>query len=251
MTGRNTNSDILGSIDQYNVKSIYGFSYTFSPLYGGRKFWKEHAIPKETIEELHRRDVGFDLTLSSHIYSDEAYEQTLEMLERHHRVGNTVTVVNNTLARKLRTDFPKYRLKASCIRDPRTLDRLYKDIELFDEVVLDPNMLRDFDFIQSIPYEIRDNIVLFGSTGCMFNCSNKTCFPTISKDYAKSTMSVTDGCIKNRHGFKSPFYWWDYENSPLYEGFNRIKLELPMAHQMPIRFPTDWGTKKVIPLVAA
>jgi uncharacterized protein (DUF779 family) len=240
LSGRQPVHKILDRIKLYKASSIFGFSYINSPLYGGRSQFDVHTIPKETIDAFQKDGITFDIALSNHHFNEALYKETIPLLEEHYKEGNGIVVVNNRLARVIRRDFPKYKIKASCIRDPRSLDSINRSLELYDEIAIHPQAMRDTAFIKNLPEKHR--MILFGGIGCLLDCSNTVCFPIASKVFAVNP-DIKKGCAKLNSGYVSPFYWFDWENSPLFEGFNKIKLELPQKHQFEVRLSKDWPNK--------
>ena len=240
LSGRSPISRVVAMAEKYQAANVFGFSYLYSPLYGGRSIYAEHALSKDIIDALESKGISFSITLSSHFFSEAQYEQSLPLLQEHYKPGNSVTVLNTKLAQRIRADFPDYILKASCIREPRTLEAVSRALDIFDEVVIHPQSMRNPAFIRALPEKNR--IILFGGIGCLLDCSDTVCFAIASKVLAGDSKRKK-GCPKLNSGYVSPFYWFDWENSPLFDGFNTIKLELPQDHQMQVRLPPAWPLK--------
>ena len=238
LTGRSINKNIRETAKQYNAKSVFGFSYIKSPLYGGRLTYEVNVIPKDTIDDLKLSGVGFDLALSNHYFNEDLYQQTIPVLEEHHEIGNSVIITNNKFALRVRSDFPKYRIKASCIRNPRTIESVYRTLEIFDELALQTNAIKNKTFIRSIPPELRDRVILFGNSGCLFNCAKPICYPSISRQFAGISIDYQCTNKDNQKHFEN-FYWFNYEDSELFDGFNNIKLVLPQPHHKIIHLDVD------------
>lgn len=242
LSGRGKGENLLDIIEQYKPKSVFGFSEEPSRLWGGRPYDNFHIIKNDIIEKFQNNGVGFDLVLSNILYSEDAYNNARKyLLPKYHKDGNGVVVTNWKLAVAIRRDFPKYNIKASCIRNPRTLAAIERGLELFDQVALQSNLIKNREFIESIPLNIRDRVILFGSSSCLFNCSKPSCYPAISRQNFK--VPVTGGCSGSGEPLLHRFYWFNYEEAKLFRGFETIKLVLPKGNSKIIYLDADTGNE--------
>jgi len=162
----------LGEID-----SLFGFVER-SELYGGRAF-RQRELSDRDVEQLNNAGIGVRLPLSNHFVERSEYERNLPFLEKYCRVGNSVIVTNDDLARWIRQDFPIYQIDASVIKNIKTHQQINKALELYDSVVLPMRINEDFDFLEKI--EAKDRITLFANAGCALTCPSKLCYLSFSR----------------------------------------------------------------------
>jgi len=159
------------------IDSVFGFLEK-STLYGGRPF-TEPQISDADVNKLYSVDIGVRIPLTNHYTEPEEYRENLLLLEKYHREGNAVIVTNDNLARWIRTDFPKYKIEASVIKNIDSYDEIENAFELYDTVVLPMKLNEDPDFLTQIENKAR--ITLFANAGCALTCPSKICYPSISK----------------------------------------------------------------------
>ncbi len=166
----------------YNANKIEYFFNSVkqsSRLYGGRPCRKELSFSYKNVEFLNAKGIGVMLTLSNHYFNEEAYANTIPILERLENNLNSVTTVNDDLALRIKQDFPLFKRKASVIKLINSLDGIHKALELYDSVVLHPNLNDNADLLQSV--DCKDKIVLFANSRCLYKCSHPICYKYISK----------------------------------------------------------------------
>jgi len=164
-------------IPHQEIDSVFGFLEK-STLYGGRPF-TEPQISGADVNKLYSVGIGVRIPLTNHYAEPEEYRENLPLLEKYHREGNAVIVTNDNLARWIRTDFPKYKIEASVIKNINSCDSIEKAFELYDTVVLPMKLNEDPDFLARIENKAR--ITLFANAGCALTCPSKICYPSISK----------------------------------------------------------------------
>jgi len=123
--------------------------------------------------------IGYRIPLTNHYVTREEYECNHCFLEKYHRGGNSVILVNDDLARWIKKDFPKYRVEASIIKNITTLQQIEKAFDIYDTVVLPTSLNENLEFLDKI--EPKNRITLFAYAGCGVNCPAKICYPSMSK----------------------------------------------------------------------
>ena len=63
-----------------DIKSVYGFTPHFSPLYGGRQFSSRRGVTDIDIDELLSHGIYFHLPLTNHFVDRAAYEKEYDYL---------------------------------------------------------------------------------------------------------------------------------------------------------------------------
>ncbi|WP_440873660.1 hypothetical protein [Thalassotalea sp. PLHSN55] len=159
------------------VESIFAFTER-STLYGGRPFHRPQLLAKD-IEQMYQLGIGYRIPLTNNFVTREEYETNVCFLEKYHRKGNSVILVNDDLAGWIRKDFPKYRIEASIIKSIDNTRRLDKALEIYDTVVLPTSLNENLEFLDNI--ECKQRITLFAFAGCGINCPSKICYPSMSK----------------------------------------------------------------------
>ena len=148
------------------VESIFAFTER-STLYGGRPFFKPNILDKD-IKSMYELGIGYRLPLTNHYVTREEYECNFCFLEKYHRDGNSVIIVNDDLAKWIKEDFPRYRVEASIIKNIKTHKRIDENLELYDTVVLPTSLNEQLEFLDKI--EGKSRITLFAYAGCGVNC---------------------------------------------------------------------------------
>jgi len=159
------------------IDSVFGFLEK-STLYGGRPF-TEPQISDADVNKLYSVGIGVRIPLTNHYAEPEEYQENQPLLEKYHREGNAVIITNDNLARWIRTDFPKYKIEASVIKNIDSYKEIEDASQLYDTVVLPMKLNEDPDFLTKIENKAR--ITLFANAGCALTCPSKICYPSISK----------------------------------------------------------------------
>lgn len=166
-------------IELKQVESLFGFADETSSLYGGRGVSRETLLSRENIQEIYNSGVGLSLTLTNHFFAEESYQSTYSLLLKHHKTGNSVVCNNDTLAQRIRQDFPLYKIKASLIKNLNSYEKVVAALATYDHVVIPMEMNDNDDFLSSLPE--KERITLFGNANCAYNCKARTCYKHISK----------------------------------------------------------------------
>lgn len=166
-----------GNVRLGEIDSLFGFVER-SELYGGRAY-RQRELSDRDVEQLNSAGIGVRLPLSNHFVERNEYDRNLPFLEKYHRLGNSVIVTNDDLARWIRQDFPFYRIDASVIKNIKTHRKIDEALELYDSVVLPMQINEDLDFLDKI--QAKDRITLFANAGCALTCPSKLCYVSFSR----------------------------------------------------------------------
>lgn len=226
------NEDILsylsrayGHIPFEEIESVFAFVER-STLYGGRQFVSPELSALD-IMLMYDSGIGFRIPLTNNYVEPAEYEQNAGLLDKYQRPGNSVIVVNDSLAQWIRRDFPGYKVEASIIKNLNSYEKIYKAMEIYDTVVLPTSLNENLDFLRDI--EQKERITLFAYAGCGVNCPSKICYPSISRfnKYNGYTGFECSRPLKSRDiRGKVEFDLGVYVEM----GFSRFKLIEPTAH---------------------
>lgn len=208
----------FASVPIAQIDSVFGF-VEHTTLYGGRIFTRPELTPYD-VHEMYYAGVGVRLPLTNHYVSDDEYNAAKPLLEQYHRDGNAAIVTNDSLAQRIRRDFPRYRIEASVIKNLNSYARVTSALELYDTVVLPMELNAETEFLSGLPD--KDRITLFANAGCALTCPSKICYVSISK-YNKTGA----GEFKCSQPLKERdmLGMIDFDLAPLRDlGFNRFKL---------------------------
>lgn len=180
--GKDSSSSMGKWLSQYdslnlNITSVFGFLEEFSPLYGGRVY-SGAEITSEDVSYLYSHGISIKILLSANKATKEEYEESKELLDKYHKEGNTVAIVNDDLARWIKRDYPKYLVEASVIKNTK-FSQVDKVLSLYDTVVLPMFMNDDIEQLKEVKQ--KDKVILFGNAGCAYNCPSKICYSAVSK----------------------------------------------------------------------
>ena len=167
------------SINQ--IKEVYGFAINYSRLYGGRSFKRTTLIRKNQLHDLKNLKIGFSLALTNHHFDEKSYIETCQLLKILNQSGNSITCTNNELARAIKKDFPKFKIKASMIKNLDTKEKIEEELDLYDFAVIPMNKNDDDSFLESLPQ--KERIVIFANANCAYNCPSRICYKAISDDF--------------------------------------------------------------------
>jgi hypothetical protein len=206
--------------DLSRIKSMFGHTVFFSRLYGGRPFDAKHSFTDRHIAALAKRGIGIALNLTNHFFTAKNYADSLPLLEKHHKKGNSVVCANDELALRVRHDFPDYQLGASMIKELDTAEKIEMALQLYDTVVVPMNKNDDDRFLESIRH--KDRVTLFGNAACAYTCPDRSCYLGISQKIAG--FQTTQSCSRNR--LRRPDIGKVFYNVAKFAdmGFNNIKL---------------------------
>lgn len=224
--GKDNNQDMMEYLKEHfpeadNIKSVYGFLQKM-PLYGGR-VWRQQDLTEQDLNTLYANGIGLELPLTGQHWNNLDYHNMSSFLEEHHREGNIITCYDRRLRDLIVQDFPLYKTKLSVTSGIRDVKSIGEMTELFDYVVLHPKYNYDFEYLKSLPN--KEQLILFGSCGCIANCSgSNSCYTEISK---KNYYGVEIGniCYKQRANMTHINSFTKYDINPyLGLGFNKFKL---------------------------
>lgn len=210
---------VYGQVPFEEVESVFAF-VDQSTLYGGRQFVSPELSPLD-IMLMYDHGIGYRIPLTNSYVEPEEYDQNIELLEKYHRPGNSVIIVNDNLARWIRRDFPDYNVEASIIKNINTHDKINIALELYNTVVLPTSLNENLKFLDEI--KTKERITLFAFAGCGVNCPSKICYPSISK-YNKFNGYTDFECsqtLKERENRGQVFFDLD---EYVKMGFNRFKM---------------------------
>jgi hypothetical protein len=156
------------------ITHVFGSVTINSRLYGGRKYNPYNSLNEKHIRELYDNGIGISLNLTNHFFDKRSYEESLPLLEKLHSPKNSVIITNDELAKNIKKDFPYYKLKASIIKDIKTLEALKRTLQLYDYVTIPMEMNDDDDFLNSIPQ--KEKVILFANANCAYSCPTRTCY---------------------------------------------------------------------------
>ena len=215
---------IYSGVPIKQVESIFAFTER-STLYGGRPFNRPQLLKKD-IESMYKLGIGYRIPLTNNFVTRAEYETNICFLEKYHRAGNSVILVNDDLAKWIHEDFPKYRIEASIIKNIDNSRRLDKALEIYDTVVLPTSLNEKIDFLDKI--ECKQRITLFAFAGCGINCPSKICYPSMSKfnKYNGHTQIDCSQPTKKRESRGKVKFDLDLYTQM---GFHRFKMIEPLA----------------------
>jgi len=179
-------------LDIAQVEAVFGNAVYPSRFYGGRGYNLEHSLTDRHIATLNGRGIGVSLTLTGHYFDEAVYRANGPFLERFHRPGNAIVCTNDTLARRIRRDFPDYLLKASLIKHLTTVDKVEQALELYDRAVIPMDMNDDDLFLAALPD--KERIVLFANANGAYACPARTCYVAISQRHWGKEKTPGAGC---------------------------------------------------------
>ncbi len=161
------------------IESVFGNTVYPSKLYGGRPYNFNNSLTDKHIETLNKKSIGLTLTLTNHYFDKGVYEANEHLLERHHQDGNFIVCYNDELAKQIKKDYPKYKIKASLIKNLNTIVKVKQALELYDYAVIPMEMNDDDAFLKAQPE--KERIILFGNATCAYGCQSRICYAGISK----------------------------------------------------------------------
>lgn len=173
------------------VDSIYGFA-EYTPLYGGRPF-RSPELSEADIAWMYDNNIGFRIPLQSFHIDDENYKENKHFLEKYHREGNGLILVDDTVALKVRNDFPKYRLENSIIRGARSIQDIKDRLALYDFIVPDQKIFDlEMDW-SALSSDEMARLRLFMTHFCVYDCPAKACHKQFSEvNYKIQNSSVAE-----------------------------------------------------------
>ena len=224
--------------DYEDIDYIFGSVDAFSPtsLWGGRI---AGSLNITRLDEywMYDHGIGIKLPLSTKSFDDAMYKDSIAFLRNHHQDCNAIIISLDKLAMRIREDFPKYKIEASCIQDIVDIPRLEKKISLglYDTIVLPIHMNDDIEFLKKI--KDKEQIRLFINAECSYTCPKKVCYNLTSKINAGTEEKMQ--CSFWDLGLERTFYNDDINWSEYYfdkskfdkMGFSKYKLVPPWESQ--------------------
>jgi len=170
----------FNGIELDNIDSIFAFSDPCK-LYGGRTYIG-YELSHLDLKWMYDHNIGYRIPLSNFLATDAIYESELKFLKKHHRKGNSVIVMKDVLAERIKNDFPLYSVECSVTKQIDNAEDLKKALELYDTVVPLPKAFNtNYELLESFTQDIKDRIRLFLNVGCAYNCPARTCYASMSK----------------------------------------------------------------------
>jgi len=164
-------------LDKGCIETVFGFVEQ-TPLYGGRIF-EAPEFSDADIDYLYRHNTGLKLPLTNHFVSREEYESNQWLLDKYHRKGNSVVLVNDELATWIRADFPDYEIEASVIKNIGTQTLIDRYLDTYEIIVLPMTLCTEYSLLAEL--HPKNKLRLFTNAGCAYNCPARTCYKSISK----------------------------------------------------------------------
>lgn len=154
------------------LRQIFGFLVE-SPLNGGRPRGMCNPYSMDVIDELNDIGIGYSFTLTNTTVAREHLEDrhTNAVLERFESPLNGVIVANDQVADYIRSRYPRYRLRASCIYDFLEADEINAACEVFDEVCVFPEVNSREETLTAL--KTPEKVVLFATSVCLNLCGKK------------------------------------------------------------------------------
>ena len=224
--------------DYEDIDYIFGAIESGTSLWGGRIIIN-NQINLTRIDEywMYDHGIGIKLPLSTKSFDDAMYKDSIAFLRNHHQDCNAIIVSLDKLAMRIREDFPKYKIEASCIQDIVDIPRLEKKLSsgLYDTIVLPIHMNDDLEFLENI--KDKDKIRLFLNVECSYTCPKKVCYGTTSKINAgkRDEMLCSFWDLNMPRTFYKDEINWNtfYFDKLKFDkmGFNKYKLLAPWESQ--------------------
>ena len=219
--------DNYGQIPLEQIDSFFGFTEA-STLYGGRIF-STVELSRYDVRSLYGMNINVRLPITNHFATPEEYEENQAFLEKYHRPGNSLIITNDDLAKWIRSDFPKYRLEASVIKNINTVKKVDEAFAIYDTVILPMASNDDEELLKAV--DNKKNITLFANAGCAYTCPSKICYPSVSKANKEGDKSLFQCSQKMKE--RNTIGMFDFDLDRLQSlGFERFKLLRPRQGDM-------------------
>jgi len=191
--------------DYDDIDYAFGAVEENIPLWGGRTYNNSVNLTKVDVYWLYDKGIGYKATLSSKSMTDADYKNSQGMLKRYHREGNAIITAIDKLAKRIKNDFPKYKVEASAVMDITTEEHLNRVIDtgLYDTIVLPICANDDTKFLKSIGN--KDQIRLFINAECSYTCPKKICYGRIGQ----INKDKSDKMMCSYHSLKMPRTFYD------------------------------------------
>ncbi len=155
----------------HQLGDVFGFLWD-SPLNGGRNRSGSLSFALDEIAALNDRGVGYSFTLTNLAAAEHhlADAHTNAVLKRFENPLNSITVATPLVEEYIRSRYPGYRLRTSCIYNLKTADAINAACERFDMVTPWPDVNDDEALLARL--EQKDKIMLFGMQLCLKTCGD-------------------------------------------------------------------------------
>lgn len=131
------------------------------------------------IKNLNNAGIGFRIPITNHFFTAAEYERSRPFLEKYHKEGNALIVLNDELVKIIRQDFPLYKFEGSMIKNIKTYKQIDDALKIFDTVVLPMEANDNIQFLEkAVP---KHRITLFATAGCAYRCPARTCYRRVSR----------------------------------------------------------------------
>lgn len=202
-------------LDNINISAIYG-NFSFCTWDGGRIFSQQSYANREQIESLkHLYNDVFQLPMrfiftNKLIESRDLYDRFNNLiLEICNNTLNEVVVNSPLLEQYIRKTYPNYSIISSttkCITNPNEIIKELKNNN-FKYVCLDYNFNKNYNFLESIPDELKSKVELLINPICGAGCKNRANHYSLNSMYALSYGKPypLSNCKVNKEGTIYPF----------------------------------------------
>ena len=182
----------FSTIPLNQIDSLFGFVERCT-LYGGRPFVRRQLNDAD-VQTMYKHSIGVRIPMTNLFINEDEYKEYSWLFEKYHRIGNSIIVKEDTLARWIRRDYPHYNLEASMIKEIDTYDKITAALDLYDTVVLPMHLNTRYEFLEKIADKHR--VMLFANAGCAYNCPARICYRTIS--LMNKLESASDGIVEKK-----------------------------------------------------
>jgi collagenase-like PrtC family protease len=213
------------------VDSVYD-SHAGLPWNGGRylppfPFSLEESIRR--VSYYNKKGIAFNITFSNRLLTpdDLSHEDCNYFLEQCHREGNGVIVASDLMREYIRSTYPRYRLIASIGFCRKDIDFYRKALELYDIVVLHPDLNRRYDLIRTLDTERLEVLVNeYCMDGCPFREEHAGYISNIIKEgalyFRNDSEHLGRSCLANIRGHRmEPRLILDFDQI---EALNRLGI---------------------------
>lgn len=228
-------------IDQIHIDAVYG-NFQYCPWDGGRIFLNYQHSTAEEVEKIcnafNSRDIPLRFTFtSSTLTEQDYYDRFMETcLEICHNELNEITLVDDNLQKYINNKYPKYSYISSTTKRLTNKELLLKELERpdFKIICLDYDLNHNFNFLETIPIELRQKCEFLVNSICPAGCKNRKehyRLNSICHQNYNNTFPMTYCPIENNTLFSTPQYKHnrinitEIQEKYLPLGFNHFKLE--------------------------
>jgi hypothetical protein len=172
---------------------------------------------------MYANNIGYRIPLTSYFFTEEMYNESRPFLDKHYRQGNSIIITKDALAKRIKKDYPLYKIEASVIKETDNLDKLYKRLELYDTIVPLPEAFNNnYELLESIKY--KDRVRLFINMGCSYMCPARLCYKSFSKNNRGDPYSFE--CSQRNGYIPQGMIGFDIDKY-ISLGFNKFKMLRP------------------------